>query len=87
MQDFYKLTASHYAARNGEIKILIYLLEQNADLGLLDNFGFSPIHYTLMYNKVYAFIFFYFKLGLKLNQAIIQQTLSQMSGLASVELV
>jgi ankyrin repeat protein len=60
-QDFYKLTMAHYAARTGELSILVYL-KNIANLDALDCFNYSPLHYAVMFNKVYPFIYLYFKL-------------------------
>ena len=44
----------------------------------LDRFGYTPLHYAVMYNKVYPFIFLFCKMGLQFNQTVIQATLMQM---------
>ena len=64
--DNYRLTVAHYAARTGELAILVYL-KGLADLNALDCFGYTPLHYAVMYNKVYSFIYLYYKLGYKFN--------------------
>jgi hypothetical protein len=48
-------------------------------MNLADQFGYTPLHYTVMYSKTYSFIFLYCKLGLRFTPQVIQPTLMQMS--------
>lgn len=32
-----------------------------------DNFGYTPLHYAAMYNKVYSFIFLYWNQNQRFN--------------------
>ena len=72
------MTTAHYAARSGHLKILIYL-DGKTDLASRDRFGYSVLHYSLMLNKVYCFIYLFFKKEIQFNNEVMKQTLMQMS--------
>lgn len=66
--DYYKLNLSHYAARQNEIAVLIYLHKKEPGVFVtLDNFGHNSLHYGLMYNKIHAFVYLYFRANVRLN--------------------
>ena len=55
-------------------------LQSKGDIDKFDRFGYSPIHYAVMYTKVYAFILMYFKYNCKFNPQTLLATLMQMCG-------
>jgi len=66
--DSYKLTVAHYAARSGELSTLVYLSKVcSSIMSVPDQYGYTPLHYTVMYSKVYSFIFLFCKLGQRFN--------------------
>jgi ankyrin repeat protein len=64
--DFYKLNVSHYAARTGKSAILVYLKDVT-NIDTVDCYGYTPLHYSVMYAKVYTFILLYFKYNHRFN--------------------
>jgi hypothetical protein len=76
-EDYYKLTIAHYAGRTGELGILMYL-KDIGNLDKLDCFNYTPMHYSIMYAKVYAFMLLYFKYGCRFNEKSLNATLMQM---------
>ena len=63
--DLHGQTIVHYAARRGELNMLKYLNEigpeRNVTLEMENSHGLSPIIYTMLNQKVFAFIYLYFK--------------------------
>lgn len=75
--DSYNMTPAHYAARTGELSILLYL-QDKADLNRRDSFQNTPLHYATMFNKVHSFIFLFFKQHYKFYQPTLMNTLMTM---------
>lgn len=70
MKDYYGCSLLHYAARTGHLSVLIYLVEVfckgNIDiLKSRDKFGYSVLDYTIVYKKLYCFIYIYYKCDIK----------------------
>jgi hypothetical protein len=64
--DFYKLTCAHYAARTGELGVLSELSKiENCDVNRPDCYGYTPLNYSIMFSKIYAFLFLYYKKGFR----------------------
>lgn len=66
MLDFYKCTVSHYAVRQGHLPLLMYLTDV-LKIGMYerDQFGYTILDYSLVYKKLYCFIFLYYRCGFK----------------------
>ena len=63
---------AHYAARSGELSLLVYLRKRDKELlSRQDCFGHPALHYAVMSNKFHVFLYLYMKLGLQFNSAII----------------
>ena len=62
IQDFYQCTLLHYSVRQGHLPILIYLVENfKISLTARDKFGYSVLEYSLIYKKLYCFIYIFYK--------------------------
>ena len=63
--DLHGQTIVHYAARMGQLDMMKYLNEigpeRNVTLEMENAHGLAPIIYTMLNQKVFAFIYLYFK--------------------------
>ena len=70
--DMHGQTIVHYAARRGELSMLKYLNEigpeHNVSVQMENAHGLAPIMYTMLNQKVYSFIYLYFKLNCELSE-------------------
>ena len=73
---FCRLSALHLAVRHGHPKCVKLLLEYGADVNIVDNFGFRPIHDACLYGHLKI-------LRMLLNQGAKTEGVDRM-GLASI---
>ena len=70
--DIHGQSIVHYAARRGELNMLQYLNkigpERNVTLTMTNSHGLAPIMYTMLNQKVYSFIYLYFKMKCPLSK-------------------
>ena len=78
--DTHGQTIVHYAARKGELAMLMYLRKVGGPHGVTleseNSYGLTPIIYAMMNHKVHAFIYLYFKMHCKLSSKKAQWTIT-----------
>jgi len=58
--------------------MLKYLHELGLDLTKGNKFNIAPVIYAMMHQKVYSFIFLYFKLGCDIDESMLQWAIAEM---------
>ena len=81
-RDIHGQTIVHYAARKGELSMLKYLNEigpeRNVTLQMENAHGLAPIMYTMLNQKVYSFIYLYFRLNCPLDKDSVTWAITHM---------
>jgi hypothetical protein len=66
-KDKYGLTLTHYAARSGHLPVLMYCVEVlDVPPETLDDFGNSAVDNSLIYLRLYCFIYLWYARGCKM---------------------
>lgn len=70
LKDYYECTLLHYAVRQGHLSVLIYLVETFCEgkmhiLKMRDKFGYSVLDYSIVYKRLYCFIYLFHKCKIK----------------------
>ena len=64
VRDAYDCTLSHYAVRSGHLPVVMYNTDiLKIPLNSFDKFGYNCLDYSIMYKKLYCFIYIYFCQG------------------------